>query len=234
MEQTATQAVQMPEVVQMAFPLEADREQVIPMTYEEYLTAFDETAHTEWVDGKAIVFMPPNIQHQRMVRFLFLLLGYFVELRKLGEVFTAPVEMKLSPEGSARESDLLFVAEEHKARITKQRIDGPADLVVEIISPESAARDRSDKFDEYQQAGVREYWIVDPRPGLQRIDVWTLDDQGKYRPIPPQQDICRSALLPGFWLDSRWLWAEEAPNPLQALAQIMGPDALRAQIGSGE
>ncbi len=64
--------------------------------------------------------------------------------------------MKLSPEGSAREPDLLFAAEAHRARITPRRIQGPADLVVEVISPESAARDRSEKFDEYQQAGVRE------------------------------------------------------------------------------
>lgn len=222
------------EAVQMAFSLKADREQVIPMTYDEYLSAFDEMAHTEWVNGKAIVFMPPNIQHQRVVRFLFLLLGYFVALYKLGEVLTAPVEMRLSPEGSAREPDLLFVAQEHRARITPQRIEGPADLVVEIISPESAARDRSDKFDEYQQAGVREYWIVDPRPGLERIDFWALDEQEKYRAIPMLQGICRSTVLPGFWLDSNWLWAEELPNPLHALAQIVGPDVLRAQIGGGE
>src|SRR5690554_1169266 len=141
------------ETVQMAFPLDADREQVIPMTYEEYLAAFDETTHAEWVNGKAIVFMPPTPRHQAIVVFLAALLSMFVELNRLGKILVAPVEMKLSPEGSAREPDLLFVAEEHRARIMSQRIEGPADLVVEIISPESAARDRSDKFDEYQQAG---------------------------------------------------------------------------------
>src|SRR5699024_4908133 len=162
---------------------------------------------TEWVNGKAIVFMPPNTKHQALVVFLSTLFSLFVELKRLGKMLVAPVEMRLLTEGSAREPDVLFVAQEHKARITKQRIEGPADLVVEIISPESAARDRSDKFDEYQRAGVREYWIVDPRPGLERVDVWALDDQGKYRPVAPQQGVCRSALLPGFWLDSAWLWA---------------------------
>jgi Uma2 family endonuclease len=200
------------------------------MTYEEFLTAFDENTRAEWANGKAIVFLPPNIQHQRIVRFLFLLLGSFVELRKLGELFAALVEMRLSPEGSAREPDLLFVAHEYQERITPQRIAGPADLGVEIISPESAARDRSDKFDEYQQAGVREYWIIDPRPGLERVDLWTLDDQKKYRPVPPGRGVYHSTVLPGFWLDAGWLWAEELPNPLLALAQIVGPDALRAAL----
>lgn len=219
------------ETVQMAFPLDADREQVIPMTYEEYLAAFDETTHAEWVNGKAIVFMPPTPRHQAIVVFLAALLSMFVELNRLGKILVAPVEMKLSPEGSAREPDLLFVAEEHRARITPQRIEGPADLVVEIISPESAARDRSDKFDEYQQAGVREYWVIDPRPGLERADFWTLDDQGKYRPVPLDQGIYHSTVLPGFWLDSSWLWMEELPNPLHALAQIIGPDALIQAVG---
>lgn len=219
------------EAVQMAFSLDADREQVIPMSYEEFLTAFDEDTRAEWANGKAIVFMPPNTRHQDIIVFLATLLNMFVKLGRLGKVFVAPVELKLSPEGSAREPDLLFVAHEYQARITPQRIAGPADLVVEIILPESAARDRSDKFDEYQQAGVREYWIIDPRPGLERVDFWTLNEQGKYRPVPAERGVYRSTVLPGFWLDAGWLWAEELPNPLHVLAQIVGPDALIGALG---
>jgi Uma2 family endonuclease len=214
-----------------AMTVEVRREQIIPMTYTSYLRAFAETTQVEWVDGKAIVFMPPSVRHQEIVVFLAALLTLFVRRFGLGQVLTALTEMKLGPEGSAREPDLLFVAAEHRARITEQRIAGPADLVIEIVLPESAARDRSDKFDEYQQAGVREYWIVDPRPGLERADFWVLDAQGKYRPVPPDETgIYRSTILPDFWLDTHWFWREELPDPLHALAQILGPDGIQAAL----
>jgi Uma2 family endonuclease len=208
--------------VQIALPLESRQEQVIPMTYEEYLTAFDEMTQAEWVNGEAIVFMPPNVRHQRILRFLFHLLGHFVQYRQLGELFPAPFAMRLAAEGSVREPDILFVAREHRQRVTEQRLEGPADLIVEIISPESTARDRSDKFYEYQQAGVREYWVVDPRPGLERADFWVLDNAGKYRPVPPDSEgIYHSTVLPGFWLNTQWLWPEEMPNPFELSQQIL-------------
>ncbi|HXF64987.1 MAG TPA: Uma2 family endonuclease [Caldilineaceae bacterium] len=211
--------------VQMALPLETRQEQVIPMSYEEYLTAFEDPIQAEWVNGVAIVFMPPTTRHQRIVWFLSVLVGLFVKRRRLGEFFMAPLEMKLAAQGSSREPDLLFVSNEHLDRVTEKRIEGPADLVVEVISPESAGRDRAEKFDEYQQAGVREYWIIDPRPGLERADFWVLDAQGKYRPVPlDSAGIYRSTILPNFWLDTNWLWQEELPDPVELLAQIMGPE----------
>ncbi len=57
--------------------------------------------------------------------------------------------------------------------------------MVEIVSPDSVARDRADKFYEYQEGGAREYWVVDPRPGCQRADFWLLDTDGTYQPVPP-------------------------------------------------
>jgi Uma2 family endonuclease len=101
--------------------------------------------------------------------------------------------------------------------------------LVEVISPESVARDRSDKFDEYQEAGVREYWVCDPRAPRQRADFWVLDESGLYRPAPPDEDgIYRSTVIPNFWLNVNWLWQEELPDPLSAFAQIVGPDILIA------
>lgn len=55
-------------------------EQRIPMSYDEYLATFDDSTHAEWVDGEAIVFMPPNTRHQRIVGFLHLLIGNFLHI----------------------------------------------------------------------------------------------------------------------------------------------------------
>jgi Uma2 family endonuclease len=76
----------------------------------------------------------------------------------------APFEMRARPDGPARIPDILFVAREHRDRIESLRLNGPADLIVELISPESVRRDRVEKLHEYAAAGVLEYWLIDTRP----------------------------------------------------------------------
>jgi Uma2 family endonuclease len=197
------------------------------MTYEEFLAWSDEDVHAEWVDGEVIVFMPPMDRHQDIVGFIHVLLRLFVDFFQLGKVRTAPFEMKVSPDSPAREPDLLFVARENLERLTEKRLVGPADLILEMISDDSVERDRVTKFCEYQEAGVREYWIIDPRPGKERADFFVLDDQGRYRPVLIGDDgIYRSTVIPGFWLRVDWLWAEELPDPQRTFAEIVGPSRL--------
>src|SRR5690348_4674541 len=106
-----------------------EQEQRIAMSYEQFLTELDEDAHAEWVNGETIIFMPPNHKHQAMVRFLVNLLSMFVEFFQLGEILVAPFEMKVSPDSSGREPDILFIAKENLGRITEQKLEGPADLI---------------------------------------------------------------------------------------------------------
>ena len=179
-----------------------------------------------------MVEMPPGTLHQKLVGFLFHVLGLFVEFYRLGQVLTAPYEMKTSPDSNAREPDVLFVANEHSDRLVEQRLIGPADLVVEVVSQESFARDRGDKFYEYQEAGVREYWVIDPRPGKERADFWVLDERGRYRPVPLDADgVYRSTVIPGFWIDADWLLGAERPDPQLVFAEIAGfPAAMIEQL----
>jgi len=197
------------------------QEQRLRMSYEEFLAWADEDVHAEWIDGEVIVHLPPKTRHQAVVNFLETLLTTFVRFFRLGVVLPAPFEIKLWPGGPAREPDILFVAQENLERLTEERLVGPADLIVEVISDGNVARDRSDKFYEYQEAGVREYWIIDPRPGKERADFWVLDEQGRYRPVPVGDDgIYRSSVIAGFWLRTGWLWAEEKPDLLLTVAEI--------------
>jgi Uma2 family endonuclease len=161
-------------------------------------------------------------------------MGLFIQLFQLGELLPAPFEMRATPDGAAREPDLIFVAREHLDRLSPERLSGPADLVVEVISDDSVARDRADKFYEYQAAGVREYWILDSRPGRERADFYVLDEKGRYRPVPPASDSrYDSTVLPGFWLQVDWITAIEPPAVLPALAQIVGPQKLVEAIEAG-
>ena len=232
-----------PRTVAKAPPEEGQR---LRMSYEEFLAWSDEDTHAEWVNGEVIVFMPPKTRHQQVVGFLYELLSLFVRFFRLGEVLTAPFEMKLAPGKSSREPDILFVAREHLARLTEERLLGPADLVVEVVSDDSVYRDRVRKFREYQEAGVREYWVIDPRPGQEGADTstglsasfWVLDEEGKYQPgVVDEEGVYRSTVLPGFWLRVDWLWQEELPDPLLTFAEIVGPsrvmEALRKLAAQG-
>ena len=128
----------------------------------------------------------------------------------------------------ARLPDLLFVAAAHLDRVTPQRLLGPADLVIELISPDSVGRDRTAKFQEYEAAGIPEYWLFDPRPGQQRSTFYRMTTRGRYEAVALDADgRYHSVVLPGFWLRPAWLWQEPLPNPVTALWEI-APEAIVA------
>jgi Uma2 family endonuclease len=196
------------------------------MSYEEYKNWDHEGGLTEWVAGEVIFHMAPKDEHQTIGEFRDRLLGFFVELFKLGKVRVAPFSMRVLEGGAAREPDLFFLAAEHLGRLTRTELNGPADLAVEVISDESVGRDRGDKFYEYQEGGVREYWIIDPRPKHRRVDFYVLDAKGSYQPVPIGEDgIYRSTVLPDFWLKIDWLWADK-PDAPASLAEIAGIERM--------
>lgn len=187
------------------------------MTYEEFLAWADEDTLAEWVDGEVIMTSPASRRHQEIALFLGLVIGLYVEQLGSGRVLGSPFQMKL--ERSGREPALLFVANEHLERLKETYLDGPADLVVEIISPESAGRDRGEKFYEYEQAGVPEYWLIDP--GMKRAEFYQMDAAGRYRLADVDaMGIYHSQVIPSFWLEVEWLWQEPLPKVLDVLREM--------------
>ena len=185
----------------------------IPMSYDQYLDWYDKEAgrRGEWVDGEVIPFMSTSTRHGRLVWFLIHLVGSYLETRPIGQAFPPEIELR-TREGSAREPDLQVVLKEHADRIEEMRVRGAADLVVEIISPDSVTRDRRDKLTEYAAAGVPEYWVVDPPPGREAIDLYLLDADGRYeRSAEDGRGRLSSRVLPGLGLEAVWLTAEALP-----------------------
>ncbi len=202
------------------------RPSVVPMSYDAYLALPGEVhmaGLVEWADNETIFHMPPNINHQDLTTFLTKLLGVYVEFFKLGQLLVSPVEVKL-PSGQAREPDVLFVSNEHLGRITAQRVDGAPDLIIEIVSPESVGRDFDTKFDEYQDAGVQEYWVIDPRPRRKQALFYQLGQDGLFKLANLDGGIYRSTILPNFWLRTEWLW--QTPQALLAFGEVVGTDVL--------
>ena len=176
------------------------------VSFEAYLEAPGEERFTEWVEGEIVVMSPASIRHQIVSSFLERLLGFYVERKELGVVLRAPVAMRLPGLERAREPDLLFVHNDHVDRLRETFLDGPADLAIEIISPESISRDRGEKFVEYEQAGIPEYWLIDPI--REAAEFWVADETGHYRLASTDPSgWFTSHVVDGFRLRVAWLWS---------------------------
>ncbi len=188
------------------------------VSYEEFLATSDEDTRAEWVDGEVIAMGPASLEHQDLADFLTALLRHFAEARELGMVCSAPFQMKTGPDLPGREPDILFVARPHLDRLRETHLAGPADLVVEIVSPDSGARDRGEKFYEYERGGVAEYWLLDPI--REQAEFYRLGEDGLFHPLAVGDDgVLRSSVLPGCWLRVEWLWQDPLPRLLTVLRE---------------
>ena len=201
------------------------------MTYEEFLRWVPDGVQAEWVDGE-VTILTTSARHVRLSRLLVNLLSAFVAMFGLGEVFPAPFQMRGRPGGPGREPDVLVVLAPHLDRVKHLGIEGPADLVIELVSPESVKTDRVEKLREYEAAGVPEYVIVDAREGHHGFAFYRLDADGRYASVSPDAaGRYHSTVLPGFWLDPRWF--ERQPLPVaEGLLVEIAPDAYPEWIAA--
>lgn len=183
------------------FPLQGE------WTEKEYLRHW-ERKFVEYSDG-FLEFLPMPVPfHQRLVQFLFEALKAFVVTHRLGEVFIAPVPMRLGTR-KYREPDVLFYLPGRLG--DPKKAPGPCDLAIEVVSgePEDRERDFVIKREEYAQAGIAEYWIVDAEEA--RVLVLALANGGyvEHGSFGVGQ-AATSRLLPGLSLDVAALFASAA------------------------
>jgi Uma2 family endonuclease len=186
------------------------------ISFEEFLAAADEDTWAEWVNGEVVPMSPVSERHSQITVFLTTVLNLLVSRRHLGRVLHAPFYMRTGPELPAREPDVLFVRTEHLGRIQSTFLDGPADLVVEVISPESRGRDRGEKHWEYERGGVGEYWLIDPMRN--EVELYRRTTSGRFETVAPgAEGRLESGVLDGMWLDPEWLWSDPMPDPWDVL-----------------
>lgn len=131
------------------------------LTYDDYRQLPDDGRRYELMEGALIVAPAPEPYHQRVSGNLFAILHHHARRHKLGEVYSAPIDVVLDYINVVQ-PDLLFLSTERLRLVTARNIAGAPDLVVEILSPSTAERDRKEKARLYESHGVRHYWIVDP------------------------------------------------------------------------
>lgn len=166
-------------------------------THADLLAMPDDGKRREIIDGELYVTPSPVNFHQTILFNLAMAFGKFLEIHPLGKLRFAPLDVILS-EYDVLQPDLLYVSNEHKDYL-QDWVRGAPDLVVEILSPATEARDRGIKSKAYARYGVREYWIVDPV--VEVIEVYRLAAEGfQLAAKCAKGGSVETPLLPGFAL----------------------------------
>jgi Uma2 family endonuclease len=204
----------------------------IEVTEEEYLARYAEHFH-EWVKGVVIKMSPVSLRHIRLTQFLLQWLNAYFSFNPIGIALNEPFVLRLDAAGSIREPDVQVVLNDNPNQLTDTAMIGPADICIEVVSPESVARDYGDKFVEYEKAGVREYWIIDPI--RQRCLFNRLDTSGVYGLASPDDaGYYHTPLLPKLALHVPTLWQEDLPDVVEIVRGMQGLfDAESGSPGSG-
>ena len=174
-------------------------EDVLPQGYwsdDDYLWLTDRTRRlVELTDGYLEILPMPSRGHQRILAFLYSAFRAFLQPLG-GEVLFAPLRLRIR-QGKFREPDLLLVRDARDAR-SGDRFWTGADMVVEVVSPDGPERDLVHKRDDYAEAGIPEYWIVDPE--LETVTVLKLEDGGYVESGVYDRHAAQvhSPVLPGF------------------------------------
>jgi Uma2 family endonuclease len=192
------------------------------ISFQKFLKVYD-GCHAEWIMGRVEALGSSTILHQNILLFLITLLELFLGFNSIGELFVVNFTMFVGEDKPAREPDLMIVLNAHRDRIKQTFLDGPADIAIEIVAPESSERDRGTKFDEYEAAGVEEYWLFDPL--RQQADIHVLtpisETESRYRRVElDTQGRLISTLLPGFALNPAILWQEEMPTGAELIQMV--------------
>jgi Uma2 family endonuclease len=186
-------------------------------TYSEFCARVHEQK-AGLINGEIIMASPARFVHENSFGFLLSILRFYVNYKELGVVVGSRFGMKLS-EYHAPEPDIMFFKKNRLHLLGDTEIFGPADLVVEIISPSSRKLDEVEKKDLYALYGVQEYWLINHYE--QRAFFWK-NMNGVWEDLPvDDKGNVRSEALPGLWLRVDWLFAAEELDELEILETIL-------------
>ncbi len=176
------------------------------LTYQDYLLLPEEPGYRfEILEGMLVKEPSPNVIHQRVSRNLQRILeDFFWQVDPEGEIFNAPLDVTLH-DINVVQPDLLYISGEQKLIVQDTRIDGPPELVIEVISPSSSRKDRLQKMRIYQGEKVQHYWLVNPQE--RTLECFALRD-GLYALIAAgmDEDVVEHPEYTGLLITLKKLW----------------------------
>ncbi len=170
----------------------------LKFTYQDYLLFPDDGKRHEIIDGDHFMTPAPRTKHQNISGNLFATLHAHLKHTSEGRVFAAPTDVVLS-DLDVIQPDLLYISAAHAQIITDANVQGPPDLIVEILSESTRKTDEIVKRKLYERFGVQEYWIVDPE--LEAVKIYRLTEQRYVRAAELSResgDALATPLLPGL------------------------------------
>lgn len=185
--------------------------------FADFLELIRADQKADLIDGVIYMASPENVDHNDLVSWLGTMLRLFLEERGLGRLTINKVAYRLS-EKNAPEPDLAFVRSERSGIIKPGYVDGPPDLAVEVVSPDSVERDYGDKRRRYEAAGVGEYWIIDPD---EKRATFLVGGPSGFVEATLDGTSFRSRVLPGLAIDTRWLWQRPLPATLPIVQAML-------------
>jgi Uma2 family endonuclease len=183
---------------------------------EEFWDLANEDSNFELIDGVLVIHSPATPEHEDIGRYLSGFLSLFLEKTSQGKVYGSHVVMRLDSQWDP-EPDLLVLLAENYDKIKQSRIEGPADIVIEVLSKSTKELDLTKKIPKYLEAGVKEIWIIDPI--LQSITIQWVDDSMEWTKID-SDDCLISKVIQDLPLQINWIWHRE-DYPLIELARII-------------
>jgi Uma2 family endonuclease len=188
------------------------------VTDEQFDELVDEDTKAELLDGVMVVHSPASMEHDRLGAWLRAVLGFYADVKGAGEVFGPESLVRLAPRRRFA-PDVYFLRRDRVPSPITKDFRGAPDLVLEVLSPSNREEDLDIKRPAYRKARVGELWLVD------RENQEVLIDRPRKRGYAEEvvtSGRAASAVLPGFWVDVGWLWADPLPNKMTSLRAILG------------
>ncbi|MEW5768470.1 MAG: Uma2 family endonuclease [bacterium] len=199
-----------------------------PLTVEDFYELVDEDTNVELIEGVITTKSPVSYQHETLFSFLHTILTQYVEERNLGQVLGSRTVVRIT-NYTAREPDLLFVSKDRLSIIHKNDLVEAPDLVIEIVSPYDRRQEIITKQVQYEQIGVREFWLIDQPK--QQIIIYDLDTGGRFVRRPLQGNIIHSTTVDGFQIQIEWLWSEPGrfPSTLSIVNSLLNTGRVESE-----
>lgn len=214
--------VQEPSAVPVVPPSAAPRPAGIPpdlTTVDEFYDLMADGQKADLLDGVIHVASPDSLRANDITAFVLYLIRGFNAARRLGGKALVNRYAFILSQIRAPEPDVAYVRAERLHLLQHGGMRGGPDAAVEVVSHESRGRDFGEKRQVYQDAGVLEYWIIDP--WQDRVEFLRLRN-GRYELVPLESNrIFRSEAIPGFWLNVDWLLADPLPDDYACLQEIL-------------